>query len=315
MAVRSGRPQPSPRSTRRTAPELKLTASNSPSSNTPSACPPQTTTAALWLELGFTRISSTWLSRCIVFHNTALARRDPADLLKLALIENKQMAGQGTRCWSFYLDKVLRKQAAFPHSLSLNPIDADLMMAAYDTAWIDSLLAPSTRLPSHLSVRNMPDSASEGFKVLKYQRWFATASPPKDRFWHHAHNRHLIRTLARLRLAMLPLKCETGRRVNNQKVPRSARICPVCTSATIEDEWHLFCCPAYQDIRAAFPTLFTDQATMETLPDSDINDRMNPPASRWRQLGSYISSCLKERERLVNGAHRKAYSNQPKLAA
>ena len=125
--------------------------------------PPQATTAALWMELGFTRVSTTWLQRCIDFHNAVLARPDPADLLRLALTENKSLAQNGTRCWSFYLDKVLRKLAVPSHSLSLSPLDALAATAAYDAAWIDPLKAKPSRLPSHLSIRQIPDSCLRRF--------------------------------------------------------------------------------------------------------------------------------------------------------
>ena len=59
-------------------------------------------------------------------------------------------------------------------------------------------------------------------------------------------------------------------------------------------------CPAYQDIRAAHPALFANSTATETLQDQEINQWMNPPASLWRQLGAYISSCMKERERLIS---------------
>ena len=148
----------------------------------------------------------------------------------------------------------------------------------------------------------MPDTCSEGFKALKFVRWFKPDCPPEDRFWHHMHTHHLKRTLSRFRFSMHNLSCEAGRRVNNQKVPRSARTCPLCQPAIVEDEWHLLLCPAYQHIRTAFPALFPNPEATESSPDSLINQAMNPPANCWRKLGAYISLCFKERERLLNGA-------------
>jgi hypothetical protein len=262
--------------------------------------PPQAPTPSLWMELSFTRLSCAWLDRIINFHNKALARTHPSDLLKLALTENKKLAAAGVKCWSYHLDKVLREEAAFPHSLSLERIDASAMTTAYESKWSNAQLAPSSRLPANLSVREMPDARSTGFKVFKYVRWFMPDCPPKDRFWHHTHSRHLKRVLSRFRLSMHSLNCEAGRLVNNHKIPRSARTCPLCQPAAIEDEWHLFNCPAYQHIRTAYPSLFLHLEITESSPDSLINQAMNPPACHWRQLGAYISLCFKERARLLN---------------
>ena len=188
------------------------------------------------MELSFTRLSCAWLDRTINFHNKALARTHPSDLLKLALTENKKLAAAGVKCWSYHLDKVLRKEAAFPHSLSLERIDAPAMTTAYESKWSDALLVPSSRLPANNSVREIPDACSKGFKVFKYVRWFRPDCPPKDRFWHHTHSRHLKRILSRFRLSMHSLNCEAGRVVNNHRIPRSARTCPLCQPAVIEDE-------------------------------------------------------------------------------
>lgn len=58
------------------------------------------------------------------------------------------------------------------------------------------------------------------------------------------------RTLAMLRIGVLPLEIETGRYCK-PSVPLAERLCSLCDFNTIEDEQHfLLCCPLYADLRS-----------------------------------------------------------------
>ena len=55
----------------------------------------------------------------------------------------------------------------------------------------------------------------------------------------------------RFRLSAHKLRCETGRW---NKVPADRRICPHCDGASIQNEQHIFTCPAVQLVCATYNT-------------------------------------------------------------
>ena len=70
---------------------------------------------------------------------------------------------------------------------------------------------------------------------------------------------------SRFRLSAHRLRCETGRW---NKVPPERRICPHCDGATIQNEQHIFACPAVQLVCANYNiSSFADLAhpTKQTL--------------------------------------------------
>lgn len=100
-------------------------------------------------------------------------------------------------------------------------------------------------------VRACPDEAREGFKALKYARWF---QPSRDRpsCLHMLPEAGNVRVLAQFRCAAHHLNCEAGREMG----PRSTRLCLYCHLQEVEDEVHILVCPAWESLRVTFQSLF-----------------------------------------------------------
>lgn len=100
-------------------------------------------------------------------------------------------------------------------------------------------------------VRACPDDARDGFKSLKYARWF---QPARDMpaCIHTLPEAGNIRVLSQFRCGAHHLHCEAARHLG----PRSVRVCSFCSLQEVEDELHVLYCPAWVDLRASFPELF-----------------------------------------------------------
>ena len=270
--------------------------------------------AALKNELNYTRPSSRMLQQILRFRSDILERPDN-DLVKIAMLENIQMANQKvSKCWSSQLQKLISRDTyTLPSSLSfpLAHLDPDLALqereekldAALNGAAAHlGLLYPDT--PIHL----LPDDARKGYKVLKYEKWCKPPHPSPDpsiqlraTFYHNLHSKAHIHTIARLRMSNLPLRSESGRLSG---LPRSQRTCTLCTTNSVEDEYHLLTCPTYQHIRdlPQYHNLcqywdLPDPAISS--PDSIINHMFNPPAHLWRPFATLLNRCLKLRHDLL----------------
>ena len=271
--------------------------------------------AALKHELGFTRPSSRILEQILRFRSMILQRPDH-DLVRIALIENISIANHRPRpipCWSLHLHKILiRDTSTLPSSLSLPLAHIDPNLALVEReAKLDAALHQAADhlglLHPDASIQSLPDNARKGFKVHKYIKWCIPTTPtdPKSQlragFCYHLHSKTQIHAVARLRMSNLPLRSECGRLAN---LPRSQRTCTLCTTNSVEDEFHLLTCPAYQHIRDLpdFSNLLLywalpDPATSP--PDVIINHSMNPPVHLWRPLATLINQCLTKRQELL----------------
>ena len=119
-------------------------------------------------------------------------------------------------------------------------------------------------------------------KLCTYLNWFKLPSASNSYFLFPVSGRRMKRFL-RFRLSSHSLPIEAGRRTRPQ-TPRSARLCPHCSSQAVGDEKHLvFECPYLQPIRSRYPSLFD-------LPLQSMNlffsqkDRMN--------VFKFILDCL-----------------------
>ena len=99
------------------------------------------------------------------------------------------------------------------------------------------------------------------------------------------------------------------RLVDGKEVPRSQRICRLCTFNKIEDEMHVFECPFYNDIRIKFQNLFSGLLS-DTFGDNcmtmwifDFSDGafkkfMNDDHEDhfWVDLANFLIACKKKRD-------------------
>jgi hypothetical protein len=271
--------------------------------------------AALKLELQYTRPSSRMLQQILRFRESILTRPDN-DLVKTALTENIEMANKRiSNCWSFQLQRILsRDTSTLPSSLSfpLAYIDPDLALREREEKLDAALYRDAANLGllhPNMPIRNLPDHARDGLKVLKYLRWCKPLTPAPDpktqsraSFSHNLNSKTHIHTVARLRMCNLPLRSETGRLSN---LPRSQRTCTLCNTNSVEDEYHLLTCPTFKHIRdrPRYSELclywnLPDPAT--TTQDAIINHIFNPPPHLWRTFAALLNQCLNLRQDLLS---------------
>jgi hypothetical protein len=264
-------------------------------------------------ELGYTRPSSRMLQQILTFRHNILMRPDN-DLVRIALIENIDLANDNPKLWSSQLQKILsRDTSSLPSSLTspLAHLDPDLALREREEkldAALNGAAAHLGLLHPDTSIHSLPDNARKGFKVLKYLKWCKPLTPAPDPktqlragFLHHLHSKTHIHTIARLRMSNLPLRSECGRL---DQLPRSQRTCTLCNTNSVEDEYHLLTCPAYEHIRDlphfSNLCLFWDHPDPATSsPDAIINHRFNPPGHLWRPLATYLNRCLNIRQDLL----------------
>jgi hypothetical protein len=275
---------------------------------------PTVSHAALKHELSYTRPSSRMLQQTLTFRSNILVRPDN-DLVRLALIENIEMANQKvSNCWSFQLQKILsRDTSSLPSSLSfpLAHLDPDLALQEREEkldAALNGAAAHLGLLYPNTPIHSLPDDARTGFKVLKFLKWCKPLTPAPDpktqvraSFQCNLNSKAHIHAIARLRMSNLPLRSECGRLSN---LPRSQRTCTLCNTNSVEDEFHLLTCPSYQHIRdlPQFSDLrlhwdLPDHATSS--PDAIINHMFNPPTHLWRSLAALVHRCLNLRQDLL----------------
>ena len=125
--------------------------------------------------------------------------------------------------------------------------------------WLQSHMLPRNRkyshahhfwLQSHMLPTNPKYSSLLLYRTLQPEYQYAHYLSEVKCF----SNRRL---LSRFRTGCHGLRVDTGRWENNVHLDRKDRLCLVCSSAQqVEDEHHLFDCPAYSSIRASHANPF-----------------------------------------------------------
>ena len=103
--------------------------------------------------------------------------------------------------------------------------------------------------------------------------------------------------LARLRNGILPLELETGR---YHGVPEAERICKLCDSGDIENEFHfLFKCSTYQDDRQQFFS-YVVQIYPDFLQYDDINKLKSMMTTEVvLETAKFVYNCFQKRQSLI----------------
>jgi hypothetical protein len=150
-------------------------------------------------------------------------------------------------------------------------------------------------------VRDCPDEQHTGFKAMRYLTWFALehtrgdSNPCERDFCCMTHKPSHVRAIAQFRLGVHWLMVEKGRAMN---MKRSARLCMMCDSNTVEDEVHAMICPAMNGVRHRFPALFDTDDYREVCSavldnpsgiDCLFKNYINGEGYLfWQQLGDYL---------------------------
>lgn len=206
-------------------------------------------------ELGRVPIGmeATW--KCAQFWNKLVVAPE-SSLLSQCWHENMSL-GEGS--WSASVTQ-LRQRVMRDSPVRMPEVwDVDLcwdsMLKEYQES-VDKAVGPCMEKAFNGSdmgslVRACPDDSRDGFKALKYHRWFQL---PLDATpcLHALPQVGDIRVLAQFRCASHHLDCESGR----HRGPRSERSCRFCSEGGVEDELHLLLCGAWQQARDSFPMVF-----------------------------------------------------------
>jgi hypothetical protein len=160
------------------------------------------------------------------------------------------------------------------------------------------------------AVRDIPDTRRDGFKSVKYQKWFSLISDiPNNSFISALHRPEQIKMVASFRMCSSHwLDCEKMRKLGRENIPRSHRCCKLCSYDKCEDEMHVFECPFYNDIRLRFQRLFTNGCCFAsedpdlTIWNVELSDRgmrrfMNGNGSNtfWTDLADFLLMCKKKK--------------------
>ena len=158
-----------------------------------------------------------------------MVEKDDEDLSYLAICA----ALEGELDWDKHLNLALERFGSSTRICELCTVDIDEVMDEVYTAW-------RTKLIKHICpirFREIPDRERDGFKINKYLKWFQP-DPCRDLklgYMNKLYRSDQIRVISQFRLCSHGLNCETMRLVDGKEVPRSQRICRLCTFNKVED--------------------------------------------------------------------------------
>ncbi len=116
------------------------------------------------------------------------------------------------------------------------------------------------------------------------------------------HMRKQIRALATFRLGTHDLDVN-AMRFGPRKTQRNQRLCRCCDRGCVDDERHVFECPAFAALRVQHPLLPTPPPYQGT-PDPDAAMRrsmeLEEDEKRWRALADYLIKHMALRRRLLD---------------
>jgi hypothetical protein len=196
-----------------------------------------------------------------------LQNMDESRLLRKAFEQSKALASCGVHSWYYYADLGLRSIAE-DYECKGSLFMADRMREIHIQRWRSDLQRGGTRRDTYLAITS---------GVFKPQPYLEDIKSKANR-----------RMLARFRTGSHTLRIETGRWSNEAQ---KARLCPACTSASIEDEHHfVFECPAYSSIRSKpkYRGLFQEPRSLSAVLQND-----SP------LICGYLSLCFEHREALL----------------
>ena len=275
-----------------------------------------TTVAPLMNEARRSPIMHSWFKLIVGWWNRIVVRPD-TDIVMQALKDNIQEVAFGGKgigcldalpdmCWgsSFYsmMCTVQPVMVTGMNVHSLRPISVTEGMQSLHTQWYDSIWGGWAEVPADpISVRDMPETDSEGFKKATYRRWFCSGIIEKDEgFAYHLQTPALIKIMATFRLSSHDLYIELMRHAPDRRT-RAQRLCPCCVSNSREDEMHILECEVYQDIRANF-------ADILNVPNNGVSDDymmqiMNPGRDRqaWYRLANFLIRVMAKRTAILAG--------------
>lgn len=265
--------------------------------------PLSTTIVMMMSEVGATPLLHAWAKQLVGWWNRMVSRRD-GDMVKEALRESLRLAEGGDgrparpqRCWAAALHAFLRVLGRGSYSLApISPSVLEVLNQRWQQhAWADWRGVADSN--THLR----DATVSTGFKRATYRRWFCDEVPDRGAGWVHCvHLRKQIRALAVFRLGAHDLGINSMR-FGPRKKQRSQRLCRCCTLGCVDDEYHVFECPAFAELRSQYP-LLPSPPPYRDVPDPDAAMRQCMELEderRWLALADYLIKHTTLRRRLL----------------
>lgn len=196
-----------------------------------------------------------WLKQALGFYNRVM-KREATDVTRCAMMEDFTRDDKGS--WAVHLKKCMRNIGCEEDACIMmtgGPVNIPKVVKALCDA--QEKAAWETMPTTYQSVREVPDSVREGFKLWTYSNLFALEKGKVPGYIECLNDRESITALARYRMYSHSLGVETGRwgvNINGkrQTVARSQRLCTMCSLHDRDDELHILHCPAYAHFRLMY---------------------------------------------------------------
>ena len=272
---------------------------------------PSTPYACIMAATGRSPVAHAWLTRVLKWWN-GVVQRDHEDVVRIALIDS---------CSSAEVLPARMKRATWASTLCscLHTLNADwgrlvqqgaslpvtAVVGKAHELWQASVRGGSAELaeqPNACPVRSVPEEASTGFKLHTFEQWFEWPYVKGQGFVYHVHSQKRIFALAQFFFGAHQLEIERGRFVGGKR-PRSERVCRCCQTGEREDELHfLLECPAYEDLRIACGTVFSEEV-LSMAPEqrwSHMRDvtQAGSSAKHWNALAEFLVRAMAKRKEI-----------------
>ena len=204
--------------------------------------------AIVYRELGIQPLHHLWLDRQITFWNNLTALRETSLFRKVLIDGCVNAEFLGVRNWVWEFQATLEKYGYVVHRscVSLVPIERSCFQVLLRL----ELDQPFQGLD--VDPRTCPSS---GVMCCTYARWFTRPKGLCKSFLNVPVPISLVRRFIQFRTGSHCLPVVLGR---FQAVPRSQRLCTVCSMNVVCDEFHVvFECPALLAIRQKYSNLFS----------------------------------------------------------
>lgn len=217
---------------------------------------------AILAECGKWPLQYRQLLRTVRFYNK-MVEEYSSSLVGAALRESMAMASLGQQSWIAELTLALQNIGVSVDSDDLTAIDIGLVKRKWQSKYVEELAAaPSSQLRDYLKLRGEVTRKNYDTlplyleKVLQRRARLVLSQLRLGTHWLRAFTGVMELTHTSVRLVVSPTN---GVKVQLKRtgIPREQRRCKHCDSNEVEDVNHfLFTCPAYQDVRQRFESLF-----------------------------------------------------------
>ena len=242
--------------------------------------------------------------------------RPSSDLVKIAMMENCELAKQSSRklsFWAGHFNSFVGQLCDIRYSLfdqGDNQIDTDQLLESVKVKWCrDMCDAFGNRClyseelgrfvcSNEVPVRSIPNVDSVGFKARTYLKWFYDPDADvKNTFWYNLHRIDQISVVSRFRMGSHWLNVDTGRYISRSHacIPRDQRLCTLCSSMIREDELHMLECAIYDEIRGEYGIASIQHASVhDDTVKCVMNNSENVP-SFWKKFSIFLLKSIKLR--------------------